>query len=212
MSLIFLDSGYFNSVEEKGIILNTSFYNEDELQQLGFKALGSNVLISKKVSIYSPETISIGHSVRIDDFCVLSGGSGIQLGNFIHIACYSALFGGGGIVMEDFSGLSLRVAIYSESDDFSGKSLTNPTVPTEFKPFLKIEPVRLNKHVIIGTQTTILPGVTIGEGCAVGAHALVIRDCKPWMVYTGNPAKKIKKRSQELLELEQQFLRSIEIN
>lgn len=78
----------------------TSFYTEDELKELGFKSCGENVKISRKTSIYGAENISIGNSVRIDDYCVLSGN--ISLGDYIHLAVYVALFGGKtGIEMQD---------------------------------------------------------------------------------------------------------------
>ena len=47
------------------------------------------MLISKKVSIYSPQKISIGNNVRIDDFCILSGN--ITLGNYCRIAACGAM-------------------------------------------------------------------------------------------------------------------------
>ena len=52
------------------------FYSREQLEKIGFKSLGENVLISDKTSIYSPENISIGNNVRIDDFSVLSAGGG----------------------------------------------------------------------------------------------------------------------------------------
>jgi len=186
--------------------MSTSFYTNIELLEIGFKTVGNEVLISRKTSIYNPEVIEIGNNVRIDDFCVIVGGSKIKLGNYIHIGCYSALYGGAGIVMQDFSGLSGRVTIYSESDDYSGYSLTNPTIPREFKPKLQKGLVTLGRHCIIGASTTILPGVTIGDGSAIGAHSLVISNCDEWTTYFGVPAERLKKRSNKLLELEKQFL------
>ena len=67
-----------------------SFYSQNELLELGFKKIGTNVLISKKSSIYNAQNIEIGDNVRIDDFCLLSGT--IKLGNYIHIGAYSALY------------------------------------------------------------------------------------------------------------------------
>ncbi len=52
------------------------FYTRKELERIGFKSIGENVLISDKTSIYSPQNISIGNNVRIDDYCVLSAGGG----------------------------------------------------------------------------------------------------------------------------------------
>jgi galactoside O-acetyltransferase len=183
-----------------------AFYSQNELQKIGFKAFGKNVLISNKASIYKPETISLGDNVRIDDFSVLVGGVGIEIGNYVHIACFCALYGGSGIIMEDFSGLSSRVTIYSESDDYSGSSLTNPTIPLLYKPKYQKGKVILKKHTIVGVNSTILPGVLVEEGAAIGAYCFVTKSCEPWSIYFGIPAKKLKNRNIKLLELEANFL------
>lgn len=189
--------------------MSTSFFTKDELLSLGLKASGDNVLISRKTSIYNIGVIEIGDNVRIDDFCVLSGGGGINLGSFIHISCFSALYGGAGIVIDDFCTLSARVTVFSESDDFSGTSMTNPMIPAHLKPKYHKGPVAIKRHVIIGSNSTILPGVTLEEGTAIGAHSLVTKNCEEWSIYFGNPAKKVKRRSKELLKLEKQLLNEI---
>lgn len=166
--------------------------------------IGKNVVISMKASIYNPDNIEIGDNVRIDDFCILSGGSGLIIGNNVHIACYSALFAGAGIIMEDFSGLSARVTLYSESDDYSGETLTNPTIPMKYKKINRGQ-IILRKHCIIGVNSTVLPGVIIGEGTSVGAYSLVKSNCEPWSIYAGIPAKRIKGRKKNMLELEKRF-------
>ena len=121
------------------------FYLPFELRKMGFKSLGKTIVISRKCSIHHPERISIGNNVRIDDFCVLSANEEIILGNYIHLNCYSALYATSKIVMEDFSGLSSYVALYTESDDYSGESLTNPTVPKEYRPKLYAGPIIMMK-------------------------------------------------------------------
>ena len=181
-----------------------SFYSEDELRELGFMSIGHDVLISKKASFYGIGNMEIGNNVRIDDFCFLSGN--IKLGSYIHIAVGCILYGSvEGIVMENFSGLSPRVTIHADSDDYSGNSLTNPMTSADFKQ-IRHAAVYLRKHVIIGSGSTILPGVDIGEGCAIGAMSLVSTSTKPWTIYAGIPCKEIKERSKRLLELEQQFM------
>ena len=104
----------------------TSFLSIDELKSLGFKSFGENILISKFARFYSPQNITIGNNVRIDDFCILSGT--ITLASNIHIAAYCALYGSNGIFLEDYSGLSARCTIYSAVDDFSGNYLIGPMV------------------------------------------------------------------------------------
>jgi len=189
----------------------SSFYSEEELIGLGLRKFGKNVLISRKSSIYMPETISIGNDVRIDDFCCLVGGrEGIVIGSNVHIAFHCIILGNGGVTIEDFAGLSSRCSIYSATDDYSGTSLTNPTVPSKYKIITEGK-VRLGRHAIIGTNSTILPKVKIGEGCSVGANSLITKDLEPWGIYVGSPAKKIKERKKNLLELEKRYLNEQEI-
>ncbi|WP_136805340.1 acyltransferase [Desulfosediminicola flagellatus] len=185
--------------------MSTSYYSKDELQELGLGSFGENVLISRFARIYKPESIDIGNNVRIDDFCIISGGSGIRIGSYIHIAPHVSLYGEAGIILEDFSGISSRSVLYTATDDYSGRSLTNPMVPIEFKPRYVANPIVLRKHSIVGTNSTILPGVELGEGAAVGAHSLITKSCEPWSIFFGAPAKRIKARSKNLLELEAQF-------
>ncbi len=185
----------------------TSFYTEEELQSIGFKSIGENVLLSKKTSIYAPERISIGNNVRIDDFCIISGN--ITFGNYIHIAASCLLFGGtDGIVFEDYTGLSSRSAIYAESDDYSGDYFTNPTLPIEYRNILG-GGVVIKKHAIIGSGCTILPNVVIGEGTAVGSMSLVSKSLEPWGTCVGIPCKRIKERKRGTLELEKLFLKNM---
>lgn len=99
------------------------------------------------------------------------------------------------------------MSIYSSSDDYKGEYLTNPTVPEEFTQ-VDHRPVVLERHVIIGSGSVILPGVTIGEGTAVGALCLVAKDLEPFGIYAGSPLKRVKAWSQRLLELEKQYLAS----
>jgi galactoside O-acetyltransferase len=174
---------------------------------MNFKSIGKNVKISPVARFYNPENIEIGDNVRIDDFCILSGGSGIKIGSHIHIACYSIFFGAGGIVLEDFSQFAVRTTVLSGSDDFLGASLVGPCIPRKFKPNLKEAPVLIKRHVLFGVGCTVFPGVTMGEGVSLGSHTLVIKDCDPWYVYYGTPAKKGKERSKEMLSLEKQFLK-----
>lgn len=179
----------------------TSFYTRDELAQLGLASYGDEVFISRKCSIYHPGTISLGHHVRIDDFCILSGGEGITLGNYVHISCFCALYGGAGIVMGDYTGLSARVTVYSESDDFSGASVVGPWFPMTMKPGYIRGRVEIGRYVQVGAASSILPGVVIGEGAAVGAHALVRASCEAWMIHGGVPARPLKQRKKDLRHL-----------
>ena len=183
--------------------METSFYTEDELMELGFMKVGKDVCISRKTSFYGINNISLGNHVRIDDFCILSGN--ITLENYIHIAAFCALFAGNEtIIMKNYSGLSSKVSVYAESDDYSGAFMPNPTIPVKYKN-VSGGSVILEKHVIIGTGTSIMPNVIIGEGSAVGSMSLVNHSLDSWGIYAGIPCRRMKERKKELLLLEHDF-------
>lgn len=179
-----------------------AWLSKDQIEALGFGGVGENVLLSDRASFYGCARIVIGDNTRIDDFCVLSAGAGgIELGAYVHVATYSSLIGAGRIVLSNFSGVSSRVSIYSSNDDYSGTALTNPTVPPEYTNVTHAE-VFLAEHVIVGAGCVILPGVRLERGVAIGALSMVTRDCEEFWIYSGVPAKKVKPRSRQLLEME----------
>lgn len=190
-----------------GVIMGNSFFSNDELNEMGFSSIGYNVLISRKSSIYGYEKIKIGNNVRVDDFCIMSGK--IILGNYIHIAAYTALYGGGkGITIKDFSNISSKITIYSISDDYSGKTMTNPMIPDKYKN-IQNEEVIIEKHVIIGSGCVVLPGVTIAEGSAFGAMTLIHKSSTPWSINVGIPFKKVKSRFKDVIRLETEFMKEV---
>lgn len=172
-----------------------SFYLEEELNNLGLKKVGKNVKISRKSSIYSPQTIEIGDNVRIDDFCILSGN--IKIGNYVHIAAYVALYGKSGIEIKDFCGCSARCTLYSATDDFSGEYMISPLVPEEFTNVIGGKIV-LEKFVQIGSNTIVMPNINIGEGTSIGAMSFVNKSLEEWGVYAGIPCKKLKERKRNI--------------
>jgi acetyltransferase-like isoleucine patch superfamily enzyme len=175
----------------------SSFYSDEELADIGFNSYGNNILISRKASIYSPELISLGDSVRIDDFCILSGN--IILGSYIHISAFSALYGKFGIQMDDYSGLSPRCTVFSAGDDFSGEFLIGPMIEKQYTNVTGMK-VNIGRYSQLGCNCVVLPGVNISEGVAVGAMSLITKNLDPWKIYKGVPAVFMKDRSKNLLK------------
>lgn len=181
----------------------SSFYTEKELEDIGFEKMGTNIKISRKASIYSPEKMKIGNNIRIDDFCLLNGN--IELENNIYIGGFTALHGEHKIYIESFSAIASHGNIYSSSDDYSGKHLTNPTVPDIYRNSTR-QLVKIGRHAIIGASCVLLPGGIVGEGTSVGSMSLINTSLPPWTICAGIPARPIKKRSNRILELEKMYL------
>jgi acetyltransferase-like isoleucine patch superfamily enzyme len=164
--------------------------------------ISRSAIIHPSVLMFGDD-IEIGDCARIDAFCVLTGK--IRIGVNVHVGCFGFLSGGEGITLDDYVGISPRASLFTASDDYSGESMSNPTIPAQFKPHIDHGPIKVNRHVLLGTNVVIMPGVTIGEGCAVGSFSFVSRNTDGWGIYAGVPAKRIKERSRRILELEKEF-------
>lgn len=179
------------------------YYTNEELAKMNFANLGSNVKISKTTQLYNTERISIGNNVRIDNFCTIvpSGNAKIVIGNYVQICAYNFMNGQADIIINDFCTIGNFCQFFSSMDDFSGQFLTGAVVPRELIGTFSAK-VICYKHTLIAPSCIILPGVTLGEGTAIGAHSLVKKSTKEFSLYAGVPAKFIKSRSKKLLELE----------
>ena len=59
-----------------------------------------------------------------------------------------------------------------------------------------IKPIHLSKGCLVGMESFVMPGVTIGEGAIIGAGSLVTKDIPAWTIATGRPAKVVKEIPQ----------------
>jgi galactoside O-acetyltransferase len=181
-----------------------SYLSNEQLVLVGFKSIGKCVLVSDRAAIYNPDQIELGDNSRIDDFCVVSGK--IKFGRNVHIAVFCSISGGiEGVEIDDFAGISYGSHVFSQSDDYTGTTLTGPTVPAIYNNVTR-KAVYIGRHCIVGAGSVIFPGVRLGDGCAVGAMSMVTKSTDAWSVYFGIPAKKRGERSQELLIMEKKYL------
>jgi len=181
-----------------------AWMSPSELSEVGFAHVGVGARISTRAAIYDPERISIGDFSRVDDFCLLSGK--LTIGRNVHITAYVNLAGGEeGIEIHDFVGISYASQIFSQSNDYTGRYMTNPTFPEHYTKAFRSR-ITIGRHVIIGAGSVVLPGVTIEEGCAIGAHSTVLSSTQPWGVYVGSPARWLRERHKDVLSLEAQYL------
>lgn len=136
----------------------------------------------------------IGQGTTIWQFSVVL--SGARIGNDCNLCSHT--FVENDVVLGDRvtikSGVYLWDGIELEDDVFVGPcvAFTNDKFPRSKKypeSFLKI---CIKKGASIGANSTILPGVTIGENAMVGAGSVVTKDIPPNAVVMGNPAKIIR--------------------
>lgn len=169
------------------------FFNLEQLEKLGRK-----VIIGKTVRIRHPHLCTIDDGTIIDDFTYIS--TKFQVGKLSHIATGVNIAGGKDFMCSvgDFSGIASGARVYCDSADIENEMFT--IFPHEIKcGKIKGGDVTMENYTAIGTNSVVLPNVKICEGAAVGALSLVLPNSvlEPWMIYTGIPAKPLKKRNKE---------------
>ena len=109
-------------------------------------------------------------------------GKNITIGKNVFINMCCKFQDQGGITIDDRCFIGHNVTMATLNHDI------NP----QYRPNMHPAPIKINKDVWIGSDCTILPGVTIGEGSVIGAGSVVTKDIPPYCVAAGNPCKIIK--------------------
>lgn len=120
--------------------------------------------VMKKWGCHMGKDVFIGDNVRID----------VGHANLIYVGDHSHITGGCRLLCHQRNLLR-----YRKGDDAA-------------KLPYKLGEIHIGKGVMIGMESLIMPGVTIGDGAIVGAFSLVTKDIPAWTIATGRPAKVVK--------------------
>jgi len=152
------------AVKELLIQMNNSS-NPKEIYEILSRILTKEI---QDVTVFTPIYINCGKYINI--------GKNV----FINFDCtFLAL---GGITIEDDVLIGPKVSLITEN---------HPINPQERKGLI-VKPIHIKKNAWIGANTTILPGVTIGENAVIAAGAVVSKDVPDHTIVGGIPAKFIK--------------------
>lgn len=147
--------------------LNSGYHTQEEIRLLMSRLTGRDV--DKSFGMFPPfysdygKNIVLGKNVFINSGCCFQDQGGIEIG--------------------DGSLIGQQVVI---------ATLNHSLAPEERQSMLPARVV-IGKNVWVGAHATILPGVTIGDNCVIGAGAVVNKDIPSDSVAVGVPAKVIKR-------------------
>ena len=168
--------------------MNSELLTKNELSKINFKKIGSNVKISKNVTIIGAKNISIGSNVRIDDYTIISALEGkLNIGSNVHIGGQSYFGCGGEVQIGNNIHISQGVKVYSKIDNY---------LEYDDEPSVILKKVLIKNKVIIGSGTVIVGNATINEGTTIGALSFVKKNLNSWSIYAGNPLRFIKARKK----------------
>lgn len=161
------------------------------------KAIGSNSFISANVEIRRPHLVTVGNNVAIDTGFYLT--TQAEIADYIHVAPYITCIGGekGKLIMEDFTTIAAGCRLICSGDHHMGAGLIGPTIPDKYRDDVTYGNVHLKRFASIGTNSVVMPGVTLAEGSVLGACSFLTKDTEPWTIYVGTPAKPVKIRPHQ---------------
>ncbi|WP_033515244.1 sugar O-acetyltransferase [Bifidobacterium cuniculi] len=168
-----MGSGLFARMSDAGAdagricaAINTGWHTPAELRELLSELTGTTV--DGSVRLTPPFNADFGRNIHFGKDVFLNSGCKFQ--------------DQGGIFVGDGAQIGHNVVI---------ATLNHPLDPARRHDILP-QPVRIGRNVWIGSNATVLPGVTIGDDAAVGAGAVVTKDVAPRTVVAGVPARFIK--------------------
>lgn len=158
------------------------------------KSCGEGVKIYPMAKIAFPHVVELGSHSKIRDFAFIFAGEGVKIGEYTDVQPHTIIWGGGLTIIGDRvstgPGTVFLSATYSHA---AGLKMVDGMGEGESK--VLGGRLVIGNDVYIGARSTIMP-VTIGEGCVIGAGSFVNKDCAPWGIYVGSPAKRIGERQK----------------
>lgn len=161
----------FQEAVRIGMELNTQYHTPEEIREIMGRLMGKKVDDSFRMfpPFYTDfgKNITIGKDVFINSGCHFQDQGGIRIGDGVLIGHNVVL----ATINHDLNPKENRKNHYA--------------------------PITIGAHVWIGSNSTILPGVTLGNYAVVAAGAVVTQDVPPLTVVGGVPAKVLKVISEE---------------
>ena len=158
--------------------------------------------MQNNINVIAPD-VKLGRYVKVYNFVNLYGckiGDETRIGAFVEIQknvtigkrckIQSHTFICEGVVIEDEVMVAHGVMFINDKDP----GAVNPDGSLKSEKDWSCTPTIVKKRASIGSNATIMCGITIGEGALIGAGAVVTKDVPPDTIVTGNPAKILRRR------------------
>ncbi len=159
-----------------------------EKKQMSFQKIAPDVKLGKDVKVYDFVNMygcEIGDRTKIGTFVEIQ--KGVKIGADCKVSSHTFICEG--VTVEDGVFVGHNVSFINDKYPRS----TNPDGAMQTEADWAVVKTLVKKGASIGTSTTVLCGVTIGENAIVGAGSVITKDVPPNSVVAGVPARVIRK-------------------
>ena len=154
---------------------------------------GSKISRHARADVFPWHRFTLEQNAQIEDFAVVNNGAGdVRIGEGSRVGIGSVVVGPVDIGRHVFLGQHVSVQGLSHGYE-------DVTTDPNLQP-LMLRPVKVGDYTHLGTNSTILAGVTIGQRCQIGAGSVVTKDIPPYSVAVGNPARVVKRYDSDKKE------------
>jgi acetyltransferase-like isoleucine patch superfamily enzyme len=136
---------------------------------------------------YRTYGMKIGKDSVVYNSCEIRGPERISIGDNCAIGDRCVLDGRAGLRIGNNVNLSTAAWLWTNQHD-----------PQDPEFGVQCAPIVIGDYAWVSSRASVLPGVTIGEGAVVAAHAVVTKNVEPYTIVGGVPAKKIGERTRDL--------------
>lgn len=148
-----------------------------------------SILHNIKIQFFLYKCYGSKNYVQIDFPVKFKGKENIAIGDYVSINAFVHIWGQGGVKIGNRVMIATHTGITSLTHDHSKENM-------RFAPIIA-KPVIIEDDVWIGSNASIMPGVTIGKGAVIGAGAVVTKDVPTLAIVGGVPAKVLKYRERK---------------
>lgn len=158
---------------------------------------------------YDKKSSSFRKFSRVSDSVVIQNRANLSMGEFVWVGHHCILDATEGLTLEEGCQIAGLTGIFTHGSHVSIRLYGRQYVNVHFRDRVGYTrgPVKVGAYTFVGAGAIILPGVTVGRGCIIGAGSLVNRDVPDYSVAVGSPAKVI----GSTRELDKPFLGNEEI-
>ncbi|MCA9952724.1 MAG: acyltransferase [Anaerolineales bacterium] len=151
---------------------------------------GAEIMALSQEGIICGDNVTIGAyaSIKPTSYYGRNLGVGLRIGDHSNIGRYSYIGCSGRITIGNNVMMGPRVGLFAENHRFTD------TERLMREQGVEREPIRIEDDCWLASSSTILAGVTIGQGAIVAAGSVVTQDVAPYSIVAGSPAKLIRSR------------------